>query len=208
MNATSATSSLIAILRGITPERAEEVAVTLYRAGIRMMEVTLNSPEALRSIEIIAGLRLQGGVIGAGTVLRTDEVQRAFDAGGQLIVTPNCDPAVIQCALRLGMITLPGIATATEAFTAIDAGATQLKLFPAVTYGCAHLKALKSVLPRHIKVFPVGGIGAMDVDMWTKAGADGFGFGSELFRPEFNPSEIETRARQLVQSCTAAGMKV
>ncbi|HVY24437.1 MAG TPA: 2-dehydro-3-deoxy-6-phosphogalactonate aldolase [Steroidobacteraceae bacterium] len=208
MTAMQTSSSLVAILRGIVPEQAEHVAITLHRNGIRMMEVTLNSPDPFRSMAIIARLQLQDCVVGAGTVLNVDDVQRTHDTGGQLIVTPNCDVAVIQHALKLGMLTLPGIATATEAFTAIHAGATQLKLFPAITYGCVHLKALKAVLPHHIRIFPVGGIGAADVDLWVKSGANGFGFGSELFKPEYSLSDIESRARQLVQCCTAAGLVV
>ncbi len=203
MNNPIIASSLIAILRGITPDRAAIVASTLYQAGIRSIEVTFNSPSPLASITAIARLQLDQCLLGAGTVLTADEVQRTFDAGGRLIVTPNCDVAVIERALKLGMTVLPGIATATEAFAAVHAGATQLKLFPAVTYGCAHLKALKSVLPREIKIFPVGGIGAADIAAWMQAGADGFGFGSELFRPEYSQDEVETRARQLVQSFAA-----
>jgi 2-dehydro-3-deoxyphosphogalactonate aldolase len=137
-------------------------------------------------------------------VVRATDVQRTFDAGGRLIVAPNCDRDVIRRALDLGMTVMPGIATASEAFQAIDAGATILKLFPAVTYGAAHLKALKTVLPATIRMFPVGGIGAADLRAWLSAGADGFGFGSEIFRPEYGLAEIEQRARRLVESLTDA----
>ena len=190
---------LVAILRGITPDHASDVAQLLYKSGVRIIEVTLNSPDPLNSIASIVKLQLKGCVVGAGTVLTVDDVQRVHDTGGQLIVTPNCDTAVIARAVALHMQVLPGIATATEAFTAIHAGARQLKLFPAVTYGPAHLKALRSVLPADIKLFPVGGIGAADIDAWIKAGANGFGFGSELFRPEYSLNEIESRATQLLQ---------
>jgi len=195
---------LVAILRGITPERAVEVASTLYLAGIRIIEVTFNSIDPLSSIAAIADIRLPDCLIGAGTVLNSDDVQRTYDAGGKLIVTPNCDISVIKKALALNMTVLPGIATATEAFTAVHAGAHIIKLFPAVSYGTAHLKALKSVLPAAIKVFPVGGIGAADIGSWMQAGADGFGFGSELFKPAYTLREIESRARQLVQCFAAA----
>ena len=125
---------------------------------------------------------------------RAAEVDRVHGAGGRLVVAPNCDPAVIRRALELGMRVLPGIATATEAFTALDAGATELKLFPASTYGPRHLKALKSVLPKHVRVFPVGGIGSQDIAEWLVSGADGFGFGSELFTPAYTLAELTKRA--------------
>jgi len=197
-------SSLIAILRGITPDRAESVALALYDAGIRMIEVTFNSPDPLASIKTIAQLDLNDCLVGAGTVIKPDDVQRTYDIGGRLIVTPNCDAKVIAKALGLGMTVLPGVATATEAFTAIQAGAPQLKLFPAATYGVQHLKALKSVFPPQIKVFPVGGIGADDIAEWRKAGADGFGFGSELFKPEYSLEDIVMRARRIVAACAAS----
>jgi 2-dehydro-3-deoxyphosphogalactonate aldolase len=137
-------------------------------------------------------------------VLDLDAVRRTHAAGGRLIVAPNCDPEVIRGALQMGMQVLPGIATATEAFSAIRAGATQLKLFPAVTYGPRHLQALRAVLPPGVRVFPVGGIGAAEIPAWLSAGAAGFGFGSELFRPEYDLPEIERRARQLVQALRTA----
>src|SRR5262249_27845231 len=124
--------------------------------------------------------------------------------GGGLIVTPNCDPEVIRAALQLDLQVLPGIATATEAFSAIRAGAKRLKLFPARTYGPRHLHALRTVLPRDVEVLAVGGIGAADIPAWLSAGAAGFGFGSELFRPEYALAEIERRAQQLVQALRAA----
>jgi 2-dehydro-3-deoxyphosphogalactonate aldolase len=198
------TFPLVAILRGITPDRATSVASVLYRAGIRALEVTFNSPDPLASIAAITAMNLDGCLVGAGTVLHVDDVQRTYDVGGRLIVTPNCDGSVIAHALKQGMVVLPGFATPTEAFVAIKAGATQLKLFPAATYGTTHLKALKAVLPIHIKVIPVGGVGVADVAAWVTAGADGFGFGSELFRPEYSLSEIEARAQQLVQTYRAA----
>jgi len=193
-------SPIVAILRGITPDRAKTVAHALYGAGIRMIEVTFNSPDPLTSIKIITQMQLHDCVIGAGTVVNVDDVQRTYDTGGRLIVTPNCDVAVISRAVSLGMTVLPGIATATEAFAAVHAGAPQLKLFPAATYGIQHLKALKSVLPQHIEIFPVGGITAADIPKWKQAGADGFGFGSELFKPEYSLTDIESRAQQIIKN--------
>jgi 2-dehydro-3-deoxyphosphogalactonate aldolase len=125
-------------------------------------------------------------------------------AGGRLVVAPNCSAAVIRRALDLGMRVLPGIATATEAFAALDAGASELKLFPAATYGPRHLKALKSVLPKHVRVYPVGGVGSQDIAAWLESGADGFGFGSELFSPAYTLAEIEKRARALIGALRAA----
>lgn len=194
---------MVAILRGLTPQRAPEVAAALVAAGFRSIEVPLNSPEPLQSIEVIA--RQQTGcLVGAGTVLSAVEVDRVHAAGGRLIVAPNCDVAVIRRACELDMRVMPGIATATEAFTAIGAGATELKLFPAATYGPRHLKALKSVLPKHVKVYPVGGVGSQDIADWLASGADGFGFGGELFTPAYTLAEIEKRAHALFEGLRAA----
>jgi 2-dehydro-3-deoxyphosphogalactonate aldolase len=196
---------LVAILRGISPDRVLETANVLYDAGIRMIEVPLNSPEPFESIARLAAAGKTDCLIGAGTVLSVDDVHRTQQAGGGLIVAPNCDPEVIGCAVQLGLQALPGFATATEALQAIRAGARQLKLFPASTYGPSHLRALRAVLPRHVGVFPVGGIGAPDIAGWLEAGAAGFGFGSELFRPEYALEEIARRAANLVQAARAAG---
>jgi len=191
---------LVAILRGLTPERAPEVGAALVAGGFRTIEVPLNSPQPFDTIKLLATVHGKDCLIGAGTVLTVAEVDQVHAAGGRLIVAPNCDSTVIRQAQRLGMRVLPGIATATEAFTAIHAGASELKLFPAATYGPRHLKALKSVLPKHVKVFPVGGIGSQDIGAWLESGADGFGFGSELFTPAYTLAEVSTRARALFQA--------
>ena len=198
---------LVAILRGLEPERASEVGSTLFDAGIRAIEVPLNSPEPFASIRALAAQFGDSCLCGAGTVLDADDVQRTFDAGGRLIVAPNCDSNVIAAALRLGMLVMPGIATATEAFAAIHAGATQLKLFPAATYGTRHLKALGDVLPASVRVYPVGGVGADDIAGWLQAGAAGFGFGSELFRPTYSTDEIAQRAQRVVEHYRAATVR-
>lgn len=199
----AAPTELVGILRGLTPERAPEVGALLVDAGFRVIEVPLNSPQPFETIKLLA--RAHGDcLVGAGTVLTPAEVDRVHGAGGRIVVAPNCDPAVIRRALELGMRVFPGIATATEAFTAIDSGAAELKLFPAATYGSRHLKALKSVLPRHVRVFPVGGIGAQDIPEWLASGADGFGFGSELFTPAYTLAQIEARARGLIEALRAA----
>jgi 2-dehydro-3-deoxyphosphogalactonate aldolase len=167
------------------------------------MEVPLNSPEPFRTIELLAG-RHPDCLVGAGTVLNPAEVDRVHRAGGRLVVAPNCDGHVIRRALELGMRVLPGIATATEAFAALREGASELKLFPAATYGAGHLRALKSVLPKHVKVFPVGGIGSQDIADWLVSGADGFGFGGELFKPAYTLAELTKRAQELMQALHAA----
>jgi len=198
-----ASTEMVAILRGLTPERALEVGAALVGAGFRTIEVPLNSPEPFETIKLLA--RAHGDcIIGAGTVLTAAEVDRVHGAGGRIVVAPNCEPAVIRRALEHGVRVFPGIATATEAFTAIGSGATELKLFPAATYGSRHLKALKSVLPKHVRVYPVGGIGAQDIAEWLASGADGFGFGSELFTPAYTLAQIETRARGLIEALRAA----
>ncbi len=197
--------ALIAILRGITPDRVVETGNVLYDAGIRTIEVPLNSPDPFASIAALAACGRADLTVGAGTVLNVDQVRRTQEAGGRLIVAPNCDEAVIRLALQLNLQALPGFATATEAFVAIRAGARQLKLFPAATYGPAHLRALRAVLPPDVAVFPVGGIGAQDIAPWFAAGAAGFGFGSELFRPEYSLTDIGQRAAALVQAAKAAG---
>jgi 2-dehydro-3-deoxyphosphogalactonate aldolase len=191
------TPELVAILRGLTPERAPEVGAAVVAAGFRTLEVPLNSPQPFDSISLLA--QAHGDcLVGGGTVLAPADVDRVHAAGGRLVVAPNCDASVIRRALDKGMRVLPGIATATEAFSALAAGATELKLFPASTYGAGHLRALKSVLPTNAKVFPVGGIGSPDIAEWLASGADGFGFGGELFRPAYTLAEIATRAKDLV----------
>jgi 2-dehydro-3-deoxyphosphogalactonate aldolase len=202
--ARSGEPAIVAILRGLTPARAADVAALLYRAGIRIIEVPLNSPDPFTSIARLAALQLPDCLIGAGTVLGAPDVQRAHAAGGRLVVAPNCEPSVIRAALTLGMRVMPGVATATEAFQAIAAGACELKLFPAVSVGPAHLQALKSVLPAAVRVLPVGGIGAADIPAWLDAGAAGFGFGSELFRPEYSLDEIDARAQRLMRALAEA----
>jgi 2-dehydro-3-deoxyphosphogalactonate aldolase len=192
--------AMVAILRGLTPARAGDIAALLYRAGIRIIEVPLNSPEPFISIARLAALQLPDCLIGAGTVLSEQDVHRTYQAGGRLVVAPNCDASVIRAAVKLKMRVMPGVATATEAFQAIAAGAYELKLFPAVSYGPAHLQALKTVLPASVRVLPVGGIGAADIPAWLAAGAGGFGFGSELFRPEYSLEEIDARAQRLMRS--------
>jgi 2-dehydro-3-deoxyphosphogalactonate aldolase len=189
---------LVAILRGLSPAQAVAVGQVLHASGLRVVEVPLNSPEPFVSISKLSESLGASCVCGAGTVLTTDDVKRTYDAGGRLIVSPNCDARVIECALALNMLVMPGVATATEVFSAVHAGAKHLKLFPAASYGAGHLKALRDVLPQGINIYPVGGITAMDIAAWLQVGAAGFGFGSELYRPSYTLAEIEQRAQQVV----------
>jgi 2-dehydro-3-deoxyphosphogalactonate aldolase len=195
-----AITPIVAILRGLTPERASAVGAALRGAGIRILEVPLNSPEPYKSIEILAAESSADCLVGAGTVLTVEQVERTYLAGGRLMVSPNTNPSVIRAALARGMQVMPGFATASEAFAAVDAGAQILKLFPAATYGPKHLRALREVLPAGTKIYPVGGIGAADVAPWLEAGAGGFGFGSELFKPQFTIEEIAARAARVVEA--------
>jgi 2-dehydro-3-deoxyphosphogalactonate aldolase len=197
-------AALVAILRGVVPERVVGIGDVLYAAGFRMIEVPLNSPDPFASIAALAACNRPDWIVGAGTVLTVADVQRTQAAGGRLVVAPNCDPEVIRSAVQLGMQVMPGFATATEAFQAIQAGAQDLKLFPACTYGPRHLQALRAVLPTSVRVFPVGGIGVADIAAWLTAGAAGFGLGSELFRPEYELEEIAQRAADLVRAVSEA----
>lgn len=201
------TPELVAILRGLTPARAPEVGAALVGCGFRTIEVPLNSPEPFDTIKLLAQAHGATCLIGAGTVLSPGEVDSVHAAGGRLVVAPNCDADVIRRALELRMRVLPGIGTATEAFAAVRAGATELKLFPASTYGSGHLRALKSVLPKHVKIFPVGGIGSQDIAEWLASGADGFGFGGELFKPAYTLAELTKRAQGLVQALRESAEK-
>ena len=197
---------LVGILRGLAPENALATGMAIVEAGFRSIEVPLNSPQPFDSIHLLAEAH-PDCLVGAGTVLTPAEVDRVYEAGGRLVVSPNCDGAVIRRALERGMRVMPGVGTATEAFAAVAAGATELKLFPAATYGSRHLRALKSVLPKHVRMYPVGGIGSQDIAEWLVSGADGFGFGSELFKPAYTLAELSERARDLVETLRRAAEK-
>lgn len=202
-----AATKVVAILRGVTPAGIERIAEALVEAGIRAIEIPLNSPEPFKSIEILAARFGALCLCGAGTVLTKADVDRTYDAGGRLVVSPNTNPEVIERTCERKMVAMPGFATASEAFTAIGAGAAHLKLFPAATYGPAHLKALKAVLPSTAAVYPVGGIASQTVAEWAAAGASGFGFGSEIFKPEFSIDEIRRRAKDILAAAASSLVK-
>jgi 2-dehydro-3-deoxyphosphogalactonate aldolase len=196
---------LVAILRGVTPARIEGVADALFAAGIRAIEVPLNSPNPFRSIEILARIYGERCLTGAGTVLTRAQVDQLADAGGKLMVTPNTDPGVIARGVEKGLTVMPGFYTPSEGFAAVTAGAKYLKLFPASTGGIGHLQAMLAVLPKTVPVYAVGGVGAGNMSGWREAGAAGFGLGSELFKPDFSDADIGARAQKAVAAFKAAG---
>lgn len=191
---------VVAIVRGIRPGEILDHARALYEAGVRGMEVPLNSPEPIESLRRLAEAWGERMVIGAGTVLHADRIDEVASAGGRIIVSPNTSAEVIRRAVALKLDPIPGFATATEAFTAIEACARHLKLFPAVTYGPAHLKQLKAVLPAEAVVWAVGGVGAEDLAMWWAAGARAFGLGGELYRSGQSAAETAEKARRVVDA--------
>ena len=195
---------LVAILRGVTPNRIAGVAAALFDAGFRAIEVPLNSPEPFKSIEILARAYGERCLTGAGTVLTEEDADRVADAGGKLMVTPNTNPAVIARGVKRGLTVMPGFYTPSEGFAAVAAGAKYLKLFPASSGGIGHLQAMLAVLPKTVPVYAVGGVGAGNMSEWRKAGAAGFGLGSELFKPDFTDEDIATRALKCVAAFKAA----
>jgi len=198
-----ATCPVVAITRGIRPEEAVAHAEALHQAGVRGVEVPLNSPEPLESIRRIVDAFAGRMAIGAGTVLSADGVDDVAAAGGRIIVSPNTALGVIRRAIELGLDPAPGFATATEAFLAYDAGARHLKLFPAATYGVGHLKQLQAVLPSDAVVWAVGGVGPDTMADWWAAGARAFGLGGELYRRGQTPDETAEKAGRVVAAAKA-----
>lgn len=190
---------IIAILRGIAPNEAAAVGAVLVDAGITRIEVPMNSPQPLQSISALASAtRDARALIGAGTVLTAAQVEGVANAGGRLVVSPNTDADVIARTVELKMESWPGVFTPTEAFAALKAGATGLKLFPGSMAGPSGLKALRAVLPEGTEVFAVGGAGPENFGDWLKASADGFGIGSALYKPGMALEEIGQRAAEIV----------
>ncbi|MPM41141.1 2-dehydro-3-deoxy-6-phosphogalactonate aldolase [bioreactor metagenome] len=194
------TEGLIAILRGLRPDEAAEIGEAVLAGGITTLEVPLNSPSPLASIAILREQLGDRATVGAGTVLTPDDVVACRRAGAQIIVSPNCEPSVIARAVDLGMTPFPGVATVSEAFTAINAGARHLKLFPANVLGVASMKAWLDVLPAAISMLPVGGMDASTVGEWAAAGAAGAGFGSSLYKAGRSAEEVTARTAELVRA--------
>jgi 2-dehydro-3-deoxyphosphogalactonate aldolase len=194
---------IVAIVRGIKPDEVLAHAEAMYAAGVRGIEVPLNSPSPLESIRHLCGAFSDRMVVGSGTVLRPEKVSQVAAAGGTLIVSPNVSVSVISRSLSLGLDPAPGFATATEAFQATDAGARHLKLFPAVTYGPAHVRQLKAVLPPEATVWAVGGVTAEDFADWWAAGARAFGLGGELYKAGQSPEQTFEKAKVVVDAARA-----
>lgn len=195
---------LVAILRGLEPDRAVDVAHMLVDAGIDIIEVPLNSPDPFTSIAAIVKAVGTRALIGAGTVLQSEAVDRLADIGAALVVSPNCNLPVIARAAELGMVSLPGVLTPSEMFAALEAGASGLKIFPAELVPPAAVKAVRAVLPAHVPVFLVGGISADNMADYCAAGASGFGMGGSLFTPGKSLDAIAADARNLVAAFRAA----
>lgn len=196
----SGTPAIVAILRGVRPDEVEGVADTLIDAGIRIIEVPMNSPQPLASIERLAQRCGDRALVGAGTVTSTAMLDDVAAAGGRLIVAPNANAAVIRRGVEQGLDVLPGVLTPTEAFMAIDAGATHLKFFPSASMGPSHIRALREVLPTDCAIWAVGGVAANNLGQWLAAGALGVGIGGSLYKPGATLESIRTAATELIKS--------
>ena len=199
-----APTPLVAILRGVRPDEAEPIAGAIVEAGFGAIEVPLNSPEPFDSIAKIALRFGERVLVGAGTVLEPHEVDDVAEAGGRLVVAPNADRAVIERAAKLGLIVLPGVATMTEAFEALKAGASGLKLFPGEAIPPEVVRAWRSVLPKGTPLFPVGGVTPERIGPYRRAGADGFGIGSALYKPGAGVEAVARAARAFVKAWNEA----
>lgn len=191
---------LVAIVRGVTPDEVEGIGEAIYEAGIRIIEVPLNSPDPLESIRRLSALMGERALVGAGTVLNTAQVTLVASAGGRLIVSPNTNVGVIEATVAAGLVSCPGYFTPSEAFAALDAGANALKLFPAEAATPAVIKAQRAVISREISLLVVGGVTATTMRPWLDAGANGFGLGSGVFVPGRSAAETGNRARAYVEA--------
>lgn len=198
---------LVAIIRGVRPDEVEAVGNALFEAGVRIIEVPLNSPEPLQSITRLA--RRLGGraLIGAGTVLHVEQVAQVADAGGRIVVSPGTDRAVIEATVAAGMVSAPGYFTPSEAFTALKAGAHALKLFPAEAAGPAVVKAQRAVLPPDVPLLVVGGVTPDKMAAYLAAGANGFGLGGALYKPGQSPEQVAGQARAFVAALRQGGSR-
>jgi 2-dehydro-3-deoxyphosphogalactonate aldolase len=191
---------LIAILRGLRPEEAGRIVGVLIEHGLTAIEIPLNSPDPFRSIETAVRMAPAGTLIGAGTVLTTDDVDRLHDVGGRLLVAPNMDPQVIARARALGMVTMPGVFTPTEALLGVRAGASSLKFFPASILGPAGIAAIRAVLPPDLPIAAVGGVSEKDFASYMKAGIRVFGLGASLYKPGMSAADVADRASATIRA--------
>lgn len=194
---------LIAIIRGVKPDEAVAIGDAIANAGIRIIEVPLNSPEPFKSIEALAKHFGDEALVGAGTVLDPDDVQRVCRAGGRIVVSPSTDTAVIRATWEAGIVSSPGYFTPSEAFAALAAGAHVLKLFPAEAASPAVVKAQRAVLPKDAPLVIVGGIRPDNMRPWLDAGADGFGLGSGLYRPGQSADQVSRQAQAYAEGVKA-----
>jgi 2-dehydro-3-deoxyphosphogalactonate aldolase len=194
---------LVAILRGVRPDEVEAIGEALADAGFTLVEVPLNSPDPFASVERLARRLGERALVGAGTVLSVADVGRVRDAGGRMVISPNTDTGVIAATAAAGMAALPGYFTPSEAFAALGAGATALKLFPAEAASPGVLKAQRAVLPKDVPVLAVGGIAPDTMAPWRAAGADGFGLGSALYKPGASAADVGAAARAFVAAWRA-----
>lgn len=204
MDTTQLTPPLVAILRGLQPNEAEAAGAALFEAGFRLLEVPLNRPGALASIALLARMAPAGAIVGGGTMLSVADVDAVHAAGGRMLVAPNCNTQVIARAAALGMLCAPGVATPSEAFAALGAGAHALKIFPAEMVGYAGLNAFRTVLPPGTPLWPVGGVSPETMAQWVAAGATGFGIGGALYSPGTTPEILSSRAQAFVEAWNAA----
>ena len=196
---------LIAILRGVQPEEVLAIGHALFEAGFRIIEIPLNSPQPLESIQKLADVFHDRALIGAGTVMAPVEVDRIAAAGGRLIVMPHSNPEIIRQTKTKDLISLPGVATPTEAFTALAQGADGLKMFPGETLPPTVVKAWRAVLPTDCGLFPVGGISPVKMAAYIAAGASGFGLGSSLYQPGLSAAQVGDRAAEIIAAWKAIG---
>lgn len=197
------TRNIIAILRGITPDQALEVAAVLIDAGVTKIEVPLNSPDPISSIARLQKQFGEEALIGAGTVISVSQVAQVATTGARLIVSPNNDPSVIRATKAANMQSFPGVMTPTEVFSALASGADGLKLFPGEVIGPAGLKAMRAVIPQEVPLFAVGGVSAQNMGEWIRSGAAGFGIGSAIYKPGDSTIVIARKAREIVDAWDA-----
>jgi 2-dehydro-3-deoxyphosphogalactonate aldolase len=191
---------LVAILRGVKPEETADIVSVLIETGMTAIEIPLNSPDPFRSIATAVKLAPAEVLVGAGTVLTTDDVDRLRDVGGRLMVAPNVDAAVIARATARGMVTMPGVFTPTEALLAAKAGASSLKFFPASVLGAAGISAIRAVLPADVMIAAVGGVSDQNFTEYVRSGVRAFGLGGSLYKPGMTAADVAARARATVKA--------